>query len=85
MTIFPKLFHIKKHTDYLFQLTSLYMLGRNVSGMGIGKQSILFFGRNDTYRKCLCVKVLKNAPWSINFYYKMGFMDISNEMEKGNK
>ena len=41
MTIFPKLFHIK-NTDYLFQLTSLYMLGRNVNGMGIGKQSILF-------------------------------------------
>ena len=50
--------------------------------MGIGKQSILFLEEMIPTGSVLCVKVLKNAPWSINFYYKMGFMDISNEMER---
>ncbi len=79
---FPKaFFSYKKHTDYLFQLTSLYVR-KECQRMGIGKQSILFLEEMIPTGSVLCVKVLKNAPWSINFYYKMGFMDISNEMEK---
>lgn len=74
-------FSYKKHTDYLFELTSLYVM-KEYQRMGIGKQSVLFLEEMIPPGSVLCVKVLNNAPWSISFYNKMGFMDISNEMEK---
>ncbi len=79
---FPKaFFSYKKHTSYLFELTSLYVM-REYQRMGIGQRSVLFLEEMIPIGSALYVKVLNNAPWSINFYYKMGFMDVSNEIEK---
>lgn len=74
-------FSYKKHSGAVFEITSLYVK-KNWQRMGIGQKCFLFLEEMMPKGSVLYVKVLKNAPWSTSFYYKMGFGDINVEDDK---
>lgn len=63
------------------ELTSLYVK-REFQRKGIGHKLLCHFEQTVDSDGIIFVKVLKNAPWSLNFYEKNGYIPVDAEMKK---
>ena len=63
------------------ELTSLY-IKREFQRKGVGRKLLCNFEQLAGSEGIIFVKVLKNAPWSLNFYTKNGYMPVDDEMRK---
>lgn len=73
-------FSYRQCADNVFEMTSLYVK-RDCQRMGVGRRCCLFLEERLPRGCTLYVKALKNAPWSIDFYHKIGFEDTMPEKE----
>ena len=60
-------------------LTSLYVR-KEYQRQGLGMELLCFFEAQIPKGGAAFIKVLKNAPWSIEFYKKNGYMPLIPEM-----
>ncbi len=67
-------FSYRQRSGNAFELTSLYVK-RECQRKGVGQSCLLFLEGLLPKGSIIYVSVLKNAPWSIDFYHKMGFED----------
>ncbi|MBE5901333.1 MAG: GNAT family N-acetyltransferase [Lachnospiraceae bacterium] len=73
-------FSYRKVAEAVYEMTSLYVK-KEYQRAGIGQKCFTFLEEQIPKGSILYVKALKNAPWSIAFYRKMGFEDCSMEDE----
>ncbi|MBQ9342122.1 MAG: GNAT family N-acetyltransferase [Lachnospiraceae bacterium] len=73
-------FSYKVYSDNVYELTSLYV-SRDVQRLGVGGKCMEFFEAQIPKNSIVYIKVLRNAPWSIEFYEKTGFIDASADAE----
>ena len=64
-----------------YELTSLYVK-REFQRKGVGHKLLCCFEQTVGSDGIIFVKVLKNAPWSLNFYTKNGYVPVDAEMKK---
>ena len=64
-----------------FELTSLY-IKREFQRKGVGHKLLCHFEQTVGDDGIIFVKVLKNAPWSLRFYEKNGYISVDAEMRK---
>lgn len=64
-----------------YELTSLY-IKREFQRKGVGHKLLRHFEQTVGSDGIIFVKVLKNAPWSLNFYTKNGYVPVDAEMRK---
>lgn len=64
-----------------YELTSLY-IKREFQRKGVGHKLLSYFEQMVGSDGIIFVKVLKNAPWSQNFYTKNGYVPVDAEMRK---
>lgn len=64
-----------------YELTSLYVKC-NYQRKGIGKKLLSHMEQSLHNSDVIFVKVLKNAPWSMNFYQGNGFVPVDTEMKE---
>lgn len=55
-----------------YEVTSLYVK-RQCQGRKAGSELLKYFEEHIMEDACILVKVLKNAPWALNFYKKHGY------------
>lgn len=77
-------FSYKAYSDNVYEITSLYV-SRDSQREGVGGKCMEFFEAQLPKGSIVYIKVLKNAPWSIEFYKKAGFIDASVDAEHVNK
>ncbi len=66
-----------KYAGY-YELTSLYVK-RSYQGRKVGHELLTYFEGGITEDACILIKVLKNAPWALNFYKKHGYETLNEE------
>ena len=64
-----------------YELTSLY-IKREFQRKGMGHKLLCRFEQMVGSDGIIFVKVLKNAPWSLSFYEKNGYLPVDAEMRK---
>lgn len=64
-----------------YELTSLY-IKREFQRKGMGHKLLCHFEQMVGSDGTIFVKVLKNAPWSLSFYEKNGYIPVDAEMRK---
>ena len=64
-----------------YELTSLY-IKREFQRKGMGHKLLCRFEQMVGSDGIIFVKVLKNAPWSLSFYEKNGYIPVDAEMRK---
>ena len=67
-----------------YEITSLY-IRRECQRKGTGYKLLSHFERQLGNGGVIFVKVLKNAPWSLNFYKKNGYVPVDTEVGKAAK
>ena len=64
-----------------YELTALYAKSE-YQRKGVGQKLLHFFEQQIENDGVVFVKVLKNAPWSMNFYLKNGYVPIDPKMRE---
>lgn len=64
-----------------YELTSLYVK-REYQRKGIGHKLLSYMEQSLHNDEIIFVKVLRNAPWSLNFYQTNGYMPLDTQLKE---